>query len=123
MEKRIVERRVTRKATYVTRESRRYTIEFHVIVSLFQKTINLQGDKTSDEVYVEMRLGWLKASKYILGIMLGIMDAFLTVVFFSIGRGYESFWLSVILILSVVLAVVVLGSWRASKRVETELTS
>ena len=70
-----------------------------------------------------MGLGWLKASKYLLGMIFAVMDALSVIVFFSIGRGYESFWLSVILILSVVLAVVVLGSWRASKRVETELTS
>ncbi len=69
-----------------------------------------------------MGLGWGSVLK--LGALgVGIFDALSIIIFFNIGRGYDSFWLSMILILSVLLVIVVLVSWIASKRVEKELIS
>ena len=69
-----------------------------------------------------MGLGWGSVLKFgALGV--GIFDALSIIIFFNIGRGYDSFWLSMILILSVLLVIVVLVSWIASKRVEKELAS
>ena len=69
-----------------------------------------------------MGLGWGSALK--LGaIVFSIIDVISIIVFFNIARGYESFWLSVILILSVLAVILVLVSWIASKKIEKELTS
>jgi len=69
-----------------------------------------------------MGLGWGSVLKLgALGVV--IFDALSIIIFFNIGRGYDSFWLSMILILSVLLVIVVLVSWIASKRVEKELIS
>ena len=62
-------------------------------------------------------------SVFKLGAFVSIIDALSIIIFFSIGRGNDSFWLIVILILSVLLVIVFLVSWIASKRVEKELTS
>lgn len=69
-----------------------------------------------------MGLGWDSALK--LGAVgAGITDAIFIIIYFLIRRGNDPFWLSVILILSVLLVVVVLVPWIASKRVEKELLS
>ena len=69
-----------------------------------------------------MGLGWDSALK--LGaFVFSIMDAISIIVFFNIGKGYDSFWLSVILVLSVLSVTLFLVSWIASKRVEKELAS
>ena len=69
-----------------------------------------------------MGLGWDSALK--LGaIVFSIFDAISIIVFFNIARGYESFWLSLILIFSVLAVILVLVSWIASKKVEKELIS
>ena len=69
-----------------------------------------------------MGLGWGSVLKFG-ALCVGIFDALSIIIFFNIGRGYDSFWLSMILILSVLLVIVVLVSWIASKRVEKELIS
>ena len=69
-----------------------------------------------------MGLGWDSALK--LGaIVFSIFDAISIIVFFNIARGYESFWLSLILIFSVLAVILVLVSWIASKKVEKELVN
>ena len=69
-----------------------------------------------------MGLEWDSALK--LGaIVFSIFDAISIIIFFNIARGYESFWLSIILILSVLAIILVLVSWIASRRIEKELVN
>ena len=66
-----------------------------------------------------MGLGWDSVLK-LLASVASIIEV-LSIIFFSIGSSNESFGLSVILILSVLAVILVLVSWRASKRLEKEL--
>jgi len=69
-----------------------------------------------------MGLEWDSALK--LGaIVFSIFDAISIIIFFNIARGYESFWLSIILILSVLAIILVLVSWIASRKIEKELVN
>ena len=68
-----------------------------------------------------MGLGWNSVLK-LLASVASIIEALGIIFFFNAGS-IDSFWLSLILILSVLAVILVLVSWIASKKVEKELVN
>ena len=70
---------------------------------------------------VMVMMGWDSVFK--LGAFGVLVMVTLSLLFYFIGNSYDSFWLSIILIVMVLFVIVILVSWRAMKRVVTEYAS